>query len=141
MVGRSSFWMTLIVATLPVAHAQTVDAALVERAAKRFPQPVRVGDLIERDVLLPKEYQTVLGRVAAVARRGDGVVLVVRFGGVLGFGARPIAVPMEAVVLLGEHVAIMDFTPEQLRTFPTVDALPTLASNETIRVGLARPFH
>ena len=117
---------------------------LAERAARRFPQPVRVGDLIGRQVLEPTEAQPVLGRVAAVARRGDGGLdLIVRFGGVLGIGARPIAVPVEAVALLGEHVAVIDFTPEQLGTFPAVDGAGTgtLPPGDTIRVGLVRPFH
>ena len=144
MVRRYSLWIALAasLAASPLA-AQTADPALAARAAKRFPQPVRVGDLIDRDVLLPKEYQTVLGRVAAVARRDGALVLIVRFGGVLGFGARPIAVPMDAVALLGEHVAILDFTPDQLRTFPTAEtaSLAPLPANDTIRVGLARPFH
>jgi len=76
------------------------------RAAARFPQPVRVGDLIRRQVLRPVEQQDVLGRVAGVVRRPDGAVLVVvNLGGVLGFGTRPVAVPVEAVALLGGHPA------------------------------------
>lgn len=119
-------------------------ATLAERAAKRFPQPVRVGDLIGRDVLKPTEAQAVLGHVAAVTRRQDGGLdVVVRIGGFLGFGARPVAVPVEAVALLGEYVAVLDFTPEQLGAFPTDDGSRStpLAPDDVIRVGLTRPFH
>ena len=40
----------------PAARAE--DSA----AARRFPQPVRVGNLLHRQVLRPVEQQTVLGR-------------------------------------------------------------------------------
>ena len=104
---------------------------------------MRVGDLIRRQVLRPVEQQDVLGRVAAVVRRPDGAVLiVVSLGGVLGVGTRPVAVPVEAAALLGEHVTVLDLTPEQLRALPTFDgAAAALAPDEVIRVGLARPFH
>jgi hypothetical protein len=131
------------------ARAQAVpplpDAAtLAARAAKRFPQPVRVGDLIGRDVLQPLESQPVLGRVAAVVRGADGRLdFVVAYGGLLGLGARPIAVPADAMALLGQYVAILDFTPAQLATFPTADAaaLAPLPSDTVIRVALTKPFH
>jgi len=114
------------------------------RAAARFPQPVRVGDLLGKEVLRPVEAQDVLGRVAAIVRRPDGAVLiVVRLGGVLGLGARPVAVPAEATALLGPYLAVMDLSPGQLRALPTYDGagVQTLPADETIRVGLTRPFH
>jgi hypothetical protein len=95
------------------ASAQAPDrASLAEHAARRYPQPVRVGDLIGREVLEPKESQTVLGRVAAIRRAQDGGIdLVMRYGGLLGFGTRLISVPIEAVALLGEYVAMVGLTP------------------------------
>jgi hypothetical protein len=119
-------------------------AALASRAALRYPQPVRVGDLIGRDVLEPTEAQPILGHVDAVVRRADGGIdMIVRFGGLFGFGSRPIAVPIEAMALLGEYVSILDFTPAQLKTFPTDDGAgeTALPANDTIRVGLVGPFH
>ena len=117
-------------------------AMLAERAGKRFPQPVRVGDLIGRDVLQPEEAQPVLGRVLAVVRRPDGGVdVVVLEGTTLGLGGRPVAVPIEAVALLGEHVALLDYTPAQLSGLPTASAGVSLPAAETIRVGLVKPFH
>ena len=118
--------------------------ALSARAAARFPQPVRVGDLLRRKVLRPVEAQDVLGRVAGVVRRTDGAVLVVvSLGGVLGFGTRPVAVPVEATALLGEHLAVVDLTPAQLKNLPTFDGAGAqpVPPDETVRVGLARPFH
>jgi hypothetical protein len=133
------------VAQVPATGAPGAGApTLAERAARRFPQPIRVGDLINRQVLQPTEAQHVLGRVAAIRWRGDGgIEMIVRLGGVLGIGARPIAVPIEAVALLGEYVAVMDFTPQQLQTFPTASeaSVIPLAPEEVIRVGLVKPFH
>jgi hypothetical protein len=62
---------------------------------------------------------------------------------VLGFGARPVAVPADAMALLGEWVSVLDFTPAQLATFPTADAagLTPLPPDAVIRVGLTKPFH
>ncbi|HYZ64427.1 MAG TPA: hypothetical protein VE650_18405 [Acetobacteraceae bacterium] len=126
------------------ASAQAPDrASLAEHAARRYPQPVRVGDLIGREVLEPKESQTVLGRVAAIRRAQDGGIdLVMRYGGLLGFGTRLISVPIEAVALLGEYVAMVGLTPDQLAALPTAPEQGTaLGPDETIRVGLVRPFH
>ncbi len=118
-------------------------------AARRFPQPVRAGDLLRRQVLRPVEWQTVLGRVEGVARRADGAVLVVvdardaGWRGTLGFGARPVAVPSDAMALLGEYLALIDLTPDQLRELPTFDPAGTepVLPDDTIRMGLVRPFH
>ncbi len=118
-------------------------------AAQRYPQPVQVGSLLRRQVLRPVEEQNVLGRVASVVRRGDGTVLIVvdargaGLGGVLGLGRRMVAVPVAAVSLLGEHVALTGFSPEQLHALPDFAPAGTqpIPANETIQVGLTRPFH
>ena len=113
-------------------------------AARRFPQLVRVGNLIGQTVLQPVENQDVLGNVKQVVRSRDGVVqIVVAYGGWFGIGARSIAVPVDAMALLGRDLEILDFTPEQLAKFPTFDGAGTVAVaiDDTIRVGLARPSH
>jgi hypothetical protein len=117
---------------------------LAESTAMRFPQPVRVGDLLGREVLRPVESQDVLGRVRRPVRDRDGnIVVVVDFGGFLGFGTRPIAVPVDAMVLLGQDVEIVAFTPDQLRRFPTFSPSGTtdLPNDTMIRLGLAKPSH
>lgn len=118
-------------------------APFVEKAAKRFPQPVRVGDLIGREVLEPNERERVLGRVAAIRRaRDNGIDLAMRFGGVLGLGSRLIEVPIEAMALLGEYVVAVDLTPAELSALPTApETGDALGAEESIRVGLVRPFH
>jgi PRC-barrel domain len=136
-----------------VAHAQSdtpggmpppLGMSLAESAAMRFPQPVRVGDLLGRDVLRPVESQDVLGRVRGVVRDSTGQVLVViDFGGFFGFGSRPIAVPVDAMVLLGQDMEVVAFTPEQLRHFTTFSPSVTIpiADDAVIKVGLAKPSH
>ena len=117
---------------------------LATAALRRFPQPVPAGTLIGQTVLQPVESKTVLGRVERVVRSRDGQVqLVVAYGGWLGMGARPIAVPLDAMALLGRDVEILDFTPKELSRFPAYDASLSdpVASNVTIRIGLARPSH
>jgi hypothetical protein len=117
--------------------------ALATFAAKRFPQPVRVGDLIHRTVLQPTESRPVLGSVERVIRLDDGsLAIVIKYGGTWGFGGRDIAVPLDAMVLLGNEMEVLDFTPEQLRMFPTyVGAGRVLDADDMIHVGLAHPSH
>jgi hypothetical protein len=118
--------------------------SLAESAVMRFPQPVRVGDLLGRAVLRPVERQDVLGRVRRVVRDANGqVMVVVDFGGFLGFGSRPITVPVDAMVLLGQDMEIVAFTPKQLQQFPTLSPAGTtdVADDTIIKVGLAKPSH
>jgi hypothetical protein len=119
-------------------------ATLAAGAAKRFPQPVRAGDLIGRDVLQPLESQPVLGRIANVVRHADGSIdVLIRTGGVLGVGGRLVAVPIEAIALLGEHVALVGLKPEQLDALPTAGDAPgdAVPPDSAVRVGLTKPFH
>ncbi|MBV9785119.1 MAG: hypothetical protein JO264_15015 [Acidisphaera sp.] len=130
-----------------MAHAQQPappGMSLAEAASRRFPQAVRVGDLVQREVLQPIESQPRLGRVREVVQQADGTIdVVVEYGGLFGLFARPIAVPVDAMVLLGEYMEIVDFTPKQLRHFKTFDGAGTtkLPGDSIIRVGLARPSH
>jgi hypothetical protein len=117
-------------------------AALAAQAAKRFPQPVRAGELAGRTLLQPIEAQPVLGRVETLARAADGGVdAIVRTGTVLGFGGRLVAVPVEAVALLGEYVALTGYTPAQLEGLDAVARPAGLPPGETVGIGLIRPFH
>ena len=120
------------------------DMSLAQSAAMRFPQPVRVGDLFGRSVLEPVEAQTVLGTVRTLVRGADGGVFVVMdFGGVLGIGARRVAVPIDAMVLVGDVMEVVAFTPAQLRQFQTFDPAGTtpVPPDAVVKVGLAKPSH
>lgn len=127
-----------------LAQGSLRQSAPSDRAARRFPQPVRVGDLVGRRLLQPDERQAVLGRVADIVRSPDGaIMLVVDLGGWWGIGGRPVAVPIDTVALLGEHVALLDISPEELRDLAGVGAGAGVAidRDERIRVGLVGPFH
>ncbi len=94
----------------------------------RFPQPVRVGDLIGRDVRRPVRSQQSLGEVRDVVRRSDGqIAIVIRYGGRLGIGGRLIAVPVDAMVPLGDVVEPVAFSPT--------------SRDAEIKVGLAKPSY
>jgi PRC-barrel domain len=135
------------------AHAQSrtpggmpppLGMGLAESAAMRFPQPVRVSDLLGREVLRPVESQDVLGRVRRVVRDRNGqIIVVIDFGGFLGFGTRPIAVPVDAMVLVGQDMEIVAFTPKQLQRFPPFSPFGTtdVPDDTIIKVGLAKPSH
>jgi hypothetical protein len=145
--------LCLLTATASIAYAQSTTPggmppppgmSLAESTAMRFPQPVRVGDLIGREVLRPVESQDVLGRVNRFVRDRDGQIMAVMdFGGFLGFGSRRIPVPVDAMVLLGQDMEIVAFTPEQLRQFPTFSpaGMTDVANDTIINVGLAKPSH
>ena len=154
--GVGSGWIIMGAAMLAwagAAHAQSPlpggmppppGMSLAESAAMRFPQPARVGDLLRRDVLQPVPSQRVLGTVRSIIRDRTGTIeVVVEYGGFLGFGARPIAVPIDAMVLVGQVMEIVAYTPKELNRFPTFSAVETtpLPLDTVIRVGLAKPSH
>ena len=147
---------TALLAALALSHAAAGQSqtpggmppppgmSLAQSAAMRFPQPVRVGDLLHRDVLQPVESQVLLGTVAQVVRDGSGALdVVIDYGGFLGFATRPIAVPVDAMALLGQAMEVVAYTPAQLRLLPTFTPAGTtpLAPDAVITVGLAKPSH
>ncbi len=142
---------TLLIAAFTVASAAAVaqqpappGMSLAEAASRRFPQPVQVGALLQRRVLQPLESQPTLGWVHDVVKQADGSVdVVVDYGGFHGLFARPIAVPVDAMAVLGPYMEILDFTPVQLTTFKTFDAkdATSLPPDSVIKVALARPSH
>ena len=110
-----------------------------QRMQARFPQNVRVGDLIGLPVL--DDNSSTLGQIREVARTQQGkIVLIVAYGGFFGRGTRPVAVPIEVVGIQGREVASLDMTPDEYRTAPTwhdagAQALP---ADATIKIALAR---
>jgi hypothetical protein len=137
----------LIIGLLCTAAPEAQEAAppgvdLATFAAKRFPQPVRVGDLIHRSVLEPVESRRILGRVDRVIRLDTGPAIVMSFGGFFSIGSHKIAVPLDAMVLLGAEVEVLDFTPQQLEHFPIYTGGGTvIGADEIIHMGLAHPSH
>ncbi len=124
--------------------AQPVAGTLAQQAARRFPQPVAAGALAGRTVLQPLESQPILGTVTAIVQRPDGALeAVLRYGAVLGLGGRPIAVPLDAMTLLGAQMEVVGFTPKQLDAFPRFDPASAQAvpPGMVLHVGLSRPSH
>lgn len=134
--------LVLMLAGTALAAGSAVDLPrLAEKAARRFPQPVRVADLVGRHLIEANEAQAKLGRVAGVVRRPDGGVdLRVSTGGWFR-PTRTVSVPTEAVGLLGEHVALLDLAPAELAALPDAETGEAIPASETIRVGLTKPFH
>jgi PRC-barrel domain len=110
-----------------------------ERMQRRFPQPVRVGDLIGLPVL--DDNDSTLGFVKEVVRTPQGrIQLIVSYSKWFGWFGRPVAVPIEAVGILGRQLASLDMPPSEYAAAPTwqgADATP-LSNDSTIRVALAR---
>ena len=134
-------WLCAAAAMAQEAAPPGVDVATF--AARRFPQPVRVGDLLHRTVLEPVESRRILGHVDRLIRFTSGKeAIVMTFGGFFGFGAHRIAVPLDAMVLLGSEVEVLDYTPQQLEAFPSYNGTGSgLGTEEIIHMGLAHPSH
>ncbi|WP_428375236.1 hypothetical protein [Lichenicoccus sp.] len=103
-----------------------------------------MGTLIGREVRRPVASQQALGRVRDVVQGADRrIELVIRYGSWLGIGGRLIAVPVDAMALLGDVVEPVAFSVQQLDALPSFDATGTepVPRNAEIRVGLAKPSH
>jgi hypothetical protein len=110
-----------------------------EAMQRRFPQPVRVGDLIGLPVL--DWGDSTIGRVRQVVRTPAGKIqLIVGVGGWFGVGARPVAVPLEVVAILARQIDALDMTREEIEKAPTWDSSKgqPIGANEMIRIALAR---
>jgi hypothetical protein len=110
-----------------------------ERMNRRFPQPVRVGDLIGLPVL--DDNDSTLGFVRQVVSTPQGKVeLVVSYSGWFGWFGRPVAVPLAAVAILGRQLASLDMPPGEYAAAPTWQqtAETVLPSDATVRVALGR---
>ena len=160
VVRVSRYGRALILALVAVVHAtsfagatsatpgqdKAADFESLQKAAMTFPQAVRVGDLAGRYLLMPNEAQQVLGRVASPAAftTPDGKVnLLVRRGGILGFGTTQVALPVEFVALLGEHVVLVGLPAAHLAAQHAIipDGSAVLPADKMIKVGIVGPFH
>jgi len=110
-----------------------------ERMQARFPQPVRVGDLVGLP-LLDDESRT-LGCVREVVRTADDrIELIVSYGGFFGWGARPVAVPIEVVGIQGRELASLDMRRSEYAAAPTWRnaAAQPLPDDAVIKIALSR---
>jgi hypothetical protein len=110
-----------------------------ERMLKRFPQPVRVGDLIGLPVL--DQNASTLGYVRQVLRRPQGgIELIVSYSRWWGWFGRPVAVPIEVVGIEGRQLVSLDMPSSAYAAAPTWQGndATVLPADATIRVALAR---
>lgn len=113
--------------------------AEAERMQRRYPQPVRVADLVGIPVL--DDDSRTLGYVRQVVRTPQGVIeLVVSYGGWFGWGARPVAVPIEVVGIFGRQLASLDMPRSEYAAAPTwrPGADTVLSGDANVVVALAR---
>jgi len=113
-----------------------------ERMDRRFPQPVRVGDLIGLPII--DDQDRTLGRVREVVRTPQNKIALIvaynRWFGYWGLDTRLVAVPIEVVGILGRELASLDMLPSEYAAAPTWhDPNATvLPDDDSIRVALAR---
>jgi hypothetical protein len=110
-----------------------------ERMRRRFPHSVRVGDLIGLRVL--NDNNVTIGFVRQVVRMPQGkIVLIVAHSGVLGWGGRLVAVPIEVVGIMGRQLASLDMKPQEYAAAPTWSGgnAEVIAPDETILIALAK---
>jgi hypothetical protein len=128
--------LALVLVTSAAAHA---DETPEQRMARRFPQPVKVGDLIGLPVF--DDSQSTLGHVREVVRTPAGKIqLIVAYSPWFGWWGRPVAVPIEAVGIFGRQIAALDMSRREFANAPTWsggDAMP-ISPSDTIRIGLTR---
>ena len=107
--------------------------------SRRFPQKVRVGDLIGLPML--DDNDVTLGDVERVVRTPEGKIkLIVGYSKWFGWFGRPVAVPIEAVAILGRQIASLDMPPAEYAAAPTWTEgkdIP-IPDNDTIRIAITR---
>ena len=128
--------LALVLVTSAAAHA---DETPEQRMARRFQQPVKVGDLIGLPVY--DDSQSTLGHVREVVRAPAGKIqLIVAYSPWFGWWGRPVAVPIEAVGIFGRQIASLDMSRQEYAKAPTWsggDATP-IAAGDMIQIGLTR---
>jgi hypothetical protein len=131
-------------AAVPPAGIGDADKAMQaeERMQRRFPQPVRVGDLIGLPVL--DDSHRTLGFVRKVVRTPQKKIeLIVDYSAWCiwcGWDARPVAVPIEVVGIRGREIASLDMPRSEYAAAPTWrQSDPTaLSKDDSIRMALAK---
>jgi len=115
-----------------------------EKMNSRFPQPIRVGDLIGLPML--DEKDSTLGFIQQVVRTPAGkILLVVNHRGWLAWapvdwGRRDVGVPLETVAILARQVAAVDFSREDFAAAPSFAAEhgAPLGADDMIKIAVTR---
>jgi PRC-barrel domain len=118
-----------------------VDPSLAaeQRMLARYPQPVRVGDIIGLPVL--DDNARTLGYVRQVVRTNENKIeLIVDYDGFLGWRSRLVAVPLEVVGIAGRHISSLDMPRSQYESASPWHSAGAqdLPADATISIALAR---
>ena len=129
----------LILAQQTAAPADKDDDSLEAKYKRRYPQPTKVGHLIGLPVL--DDNDVTLGHVQKVVRTPEGKIeLIVSYSKWFGWFGRPVAVPLEAVVILALQLDSVEMQPEDYAEAPTwtEGKDQVLADDDIVRVALGR---
>ncbi len=110
-----------------------------EKMRRRFPQPVRVGDLIGLPLL--DWDDSTIGYVRHVVRTPEGKIqLIVNQGRLFGWGGRLVQVPIEAVAILARQIDLLDIPLKEFRAAPAWSAASTqrIPADDMIRIAVSR---
>jgi hypothetical protein len=110
-----------------------------EKMNRRFPQPVRVGDLKSLRVL--DDQDVTIGFVRRVVRTPQGkILLLVSQGGWFGWGERLVAAPIEVMAIFGRQLASLDMEPKEYVSASTwvENGGTQVPDDEIIRIALTR---
>jgi PRC-barrel domain len=133
--------LAMLVLTSTAALALAGEPALTpeQRMQARYPQPARVGDLIGLPVL--DDRARTLGYVHEIVRTDkDQILLIIDYGGFLGWHSRPVAVPLEVVGIAGRHISSLDMPRHAYESAPTWTdtSARAVSADAVIRIALAR---
>jgi hypothetical protein len=109
------------------------------KMGRRFPQKVKVGDLIALPVL--DDADVTLGHVQQVVRTPDGKIkLIVSYSRWFGWWGRPVAVPIEVVAILGRQLVSLDMSPQEYERAPnwTAGTDRAISKDDIIRIAITR---
>jgi hypothetical protein len=123
----------------PNAQMAAVDNSPEAIMSRRFPQKVRVGDLIGLPLL--DDNDVTLGYVERVVGSPEGKIkLIVGYSKWFGWFSHPVAVPIEVVAILGRQIASLDMTPAEYAVAPSWTPGNDLAipENDIIRIAITR---
>ncbi len=119
----------------PTAEDESPEAKM----NRRFPQKVRVGDLIGLPVL--DDGDVTLGHVTELVRSPEGKIkLIVSYSRWFGWFGRPVAVPIEVVAILAKQIASVDMEPPEYEKAPTWTAGTDrrIPNDDIIRIAITR---
>ena len=141
LLSLPAFTMVQTMALAAGSEQEKQPATPEERMQARFPQPVRIADLIGLPIL--DDSHRTLGHVREVVRtKTNKILLVVAYGGFLGWGVRPVGVPIEAVGIRGRELASLDMPRsayDTASTWQNIDAA-VLSKDSSILVALCRGY-